>query len=242
MDFVTDLGLDDGLTAVVGAGGKKSTIYTVADELDRAVVTTTVRIPFFDEHVATVLETDRPRDALESVTDWPVGLVPGYEENRYLGYEPHVVDTITESQAPEAILVKADGARNRDFKAPGENEPRIPETADRVLGIASVAAVGKPLDEEWVHRPERVAALTGLEPGDPIGVEDMATVLSSPRGTEKGVPESATFLPVLNKVDDDTDLETAREIADRVLESGRATQVALTHLLGPGEPLLELRS
>jgi probable selenium-dependent hydroxylase accessory protein YqeC len=242
MDFVTELGLDAGLTAVVGAGGKKSTIYTVAAELDRAVVTTTVRIPRFDDHVAELHETADPVSALEAVGSWPVGLVPGYEENRYLGYDPAVVDEIGASSRPQAVLVKADGARNRDFKAPGADEPRVPQTADRVLGLASVHAVGEPLTEDWVHRIERVSELTGLAPGEEIGVEDVATVLSSPAGTEKGVPDTAAFLPVLNKVDDEADREIAREIADLVLERGRADRVALTHLLGPGEPLVEIRS
>ncbi|MFB6110410.1 MAG: selenium cofactor biosynthesis protein YqeC [Halodesulfurarchaeum sp.] len=242
MDFVRALGLDTGLTAVVGAGGKKSSIYAAAAALDRAVITTTVRIPPFDDHVAELHRTADPATTLETVEEWPVGLVPAHEENRYLGYDPAVVEGIASSSVPQAVLVKADGARNRDLKAPGEDEPRIPGSADRVLGLASVQAVGEPLSESWVHRIGRVAELTGLEPGAEIGVEDVATVLSSPAGTEKGVPDSAEYLPVLNKVDDVADRAVAREIADLVLERGRADRVALTHLLGTGEPLIEVRT
>ncbi len=241
MDYVTELGLDSGLTAVVGAGGKKSTLYTVGNELDRAVVTTAVRIPRFDEHVAELYETADPVSTLDSVREWPVGLVPGFEEARYLGYDLATIEAIAESPVPEAVLVKADGARNREFKAPGEDEPRIPSGADRVLGLLSTHVVGKPLTEEYVHRPERVGALTGLENGEEIGIDDVATVLSSPQGTEKHVPETAEYIPVLNKVDDESDRETAREIADQVLESSRAERVALTRLIDPDEPLVEIR-
>ena len=52
MEYATELGLDEGLTAVIGAGGKKSTMYAVAPTLDRAVVTTAVRIPPFEDQVA----------------------------------------------------------------------------------------------------------------------------------------------------------------------------------------------
>lgn len=241
MDYVTELGLDTGLTAVVGAGGKKSTLYTVGNELDRAVITTAVRIPRFDEHVAEIHETTDPVSTLDTVRDWPVGLVPGFEESRYLGYELETIDAIARSGVPEAVLVKSDGARNREFKAPGVDEPRIPPAADRVLGLASTHVVGKPLTEEFVHRPDRVATLTGLDVGAEIGIEDVATVLSSPEGTEKNVPETAEYIPVLNKVDDETDRETARAIADRVLDASSADRVALTQLLGAGEPLVELR-
>jgi probable selenium-dependent hydroxylase accessory protein YqeC len=242
MNFVTELGLDSGLTAVVGAGGKKSTLYTVGAELDRAVLTTAVRIPRFDDHVAELHESADPVSTLESVREWPVGLVPAFEESRYLGYELGTIGEIAESPIPEAVLVKSDGARNREFKAPGEDEPRIPQGADRVLGLVSTHVVGKPLTEEYVHRVDRVGALTGLEPGEEIGVDDVATVLSSPAGTEKSVPRSAEYIPVLNKVDDLADRETARAIADRVLDGSRADRVALTQLRGADEPLVDLHS
>ncbi|MFP4530417.1 MAG: selenium cofactor biosynthesis protein YqeC [Halodesulfurarchaeum sp.] len=241
MEYVSELGLDSGLTAAVGAGGKKSTLYTVGNELDRGVVTTAVRIPRFDEHVAELHETTDPVSTLESVEEWPVGLVPGFEEARYLGYDLDTIEQIAASPIPEAVLVKADGARNREFKAPGEDEPRIPPGADRVLGLVSTHVVGKPLTEEYVHRPERVTELTGLERGETIGVEDVATVLASSEGTEKHVPESAEYVPVLNKVDDEDDRETARAIADRVLEASRAERVVLARLIDPAEPLVEIR-
>jgi len=242
MEYVSELGLDSGLTAVVGAGGKKSTMYAAAPAIDRAVVTTAVRIPPFEESVAELHETTDPLAALENVKDWPVGLVPRYEENRYLGYDFDTIASIADSPIPDAVLVKADGARNREFKAPGTDEPKIPPAADRVLGIVSTQVVGQPLTEEYVHRVERVADLTGLSRGDSITTEAVATVLSSEDGTEKNVPESAEYIPVLNKVDDESALETAREIAAIVLERSRADRVALTQLLDRPEPLVELRN
>ena len=50
----------DGLTCLVGAGGKKTTLYALAARADRAVVTATVRIPIFDPHVAEVVVTEDP--------------------------------------------------------------------------------------------------------------------------------------------------------------------------------------
>lgn len=64
--------------------------------------------------------------------------------------------------------MKADGARNRLFNAPGDHEPQITENTDTVLPIASARIVGEPLTEEFVHRPERVADLADLDIGDEI--------------------------------------------------------------------------
>ncbi|ELZ85485.1 hypothetical protein C454_01170 [Haloferax gibbonsii ATCC 33959] len=229
-----------GVVCVVGAGGKKSTLYALARRLDRAVVTATVRIPIFDQHVADVVVTERPVAALERTTDWPVGVVPDRDrDNRYRGYDPGVVDAIGESDATDTVLVKADGARMREFKAPGDREPRLPTTADTVLPIASVHAVGEPLTEACVHRPERVAALTDLELGDTIRPSDVATVLTSERGGHAGVPDGATVIPVLNKVDDAALEAVAREIASAVLAQSDVPRVVLTQLTA-SEPVVRL--
>lgn len=229
------------LVCVVGAGGKKTALYALAERCERAVVTASVRIPIFDEHVARVVVTDDPLGALADAggdadaDDWPLGLVPAREEGgeRYLGYENALVGEIA-AAAPGPVLVKADGARMREFKAPGDREPQLPAATDVVVPIASAHAVGKPLAGEHVHRPERVAAVTGLEPGEAIGAADVGAVLASPEGGLKGVPEGATVVPVVNKVDDDELEATAREVAaafyERVDEDAPVPYVALTCL------------
>ena len=93
MDIVEALGAESGLTCVVGAGGKKTTLYSLAPRIERAVVTATVRIPIFDSRMAAVHVTDDPVSAIESADGWPVGLVPEREGDRYLGYDPEVVHT-----------------------------------------------------------------------------------------------------------------------------------------------------
>jgi probable selenium-dependent hydroxylase accessory protein YqeC len=227
----------DGLTCVVGAGGKKTTLYALGAAAERAVVTATVRIPIFDEHVARVAVTDDPVTAVEGNDDWPLGLVPEREDDRYRGYEPEVVGEFA-AAAPGPVVVKADGARTREFKAPGEREPRIPAAADTVLPIASVHVVGEPLTEALVHRPERVAALTGLSVGDTVEAEHVAEVLAHPDGGLRDVPPSATVVPVLNKVDDDDLLavarRVAREIHDRLGEARDPPQVPHVALTSRG--------
>ncbi|WP_254546326.1 selenium cofactor biosynthesis protein YqeC [Halomarina pelagica] len=219
------------LVPVVGAGGKKTALYALANLLDRAVVTATVRIPIFDEHVARVVVTDDPAAAVESAgpEDWPLGVVPEREGDRYRGYEPDAVNALAERDL-DAVLVKADGARMREFKAPGEDEPRLPDGADAVLAIASVQVVGHPLTAEYVHRPERVAALTDRDVGDTVRAEDVAAVLADPAGGRKNVPDDATVIPVLNKVDDDDWERTARTVARGVHERADVPYVALTRL------------
>jgi len=216
------------VVAVVGAGGKKSTLYALAAALEGAVVTATVRIPLFDGQVSALRVTHDPERAVREVDARPLGVVPERDgdRSRYLGYDPTTVDALAAS-TEEPILIKADGARTRLFKAPNDDEPQVPESTDLLVPIASVRAVGKPLDSEHVHRPERVAALTGLSPGDPVRPEDLVTVLTHEEGGLKDCPEGARVVPLINMVDDG-DLEaTARPIASEVCASPRVDRVVL---------------
>ncbi|PSQ58825.1 MAG: putative selenium-dependent hydroxylase accessory protein YqeC, partial [Halobacteriales archaeon SW_9_67_25] len=128
------------------------------------------------------------------------------------------------------VLVKADGARMRRFKAPDDREPRLPSRAGTVIPIASAHVMGQPLDGDRVHRVDRVSELTGLDPGDEIRPRDIATVLTSERGGRKGVPEGATVVPLLNMVDDATLEERAREVAHAIHDLADVPRVVLAEM------------
>jgi probable selenium-dependent hydroxylase accessory protein YqeC len=241
MDLTTALDARDATVCAVGAGGKKSTLFALADRLDRPVVTASVRIPIFDDRVAAVRVTEDPVGAIEDADagDWPLGLVPERDRSdRYLGYDADVVAEIADA-APGATLVKADGARLREFKAPGDREPQVPSNADVVVPIASAHAVGEPLTEELVHRPAEVAAITGREVGDEIQPADVATVLASPAGGLKSVPGGATAIPVVNKVDDEADADAARAVAREIRHRANVPRVVLTRLIAD-DPVAEV--
>jgi len=231
MDLIEALSADAPLVCVVGAGGKKTTLYALANRLDRAVVTATVRIPIFDDHVADVRVTRDPVGALRGAADWPLGLVPERErDDRYLGYDRETVTAIRATPGHGPVLVKADGARTRLLKAPDEREPQVPATADTVIPVASARVVGQPLSEEHVHRPERVADLTGLALGDPIGPEDVGAVLASRQGGRKRVPPDATVVPLVNMVDDEELAAMGRRIAAAVHDRADVPRVVLARM------------
>jgi probable selenium-dependent hydroxylase accessory protein YqeC len=229
MDIVGALNAQHGTTCFVGAGGKKTTMAALAERLDRAVVTATVRIPIFDGWVEAVVVTESPRDAIDDASAWPLGVVPAQERpDRYRGYDPATVADLSDVDHP--ILVKADGARMREFKAPSDREPQLPSTASTVVPIASAHVVGEPLTDDIVHRVAEVAAITGLDPGDVIHPRDVAAVLASDRGGLKDVPADATPVPLLNMVDDD-ELETsARAVAEAIHERFDVPRVVLAEM------------
>ena len=244
MNVVDALDAAEGTTCLVGAGGKKTTLYALAERLERAVLTATVRIPIFDREVAGVRVTDDPVAALDGAAgadgeeydtsddlSFPLGLVPDRDRaDRYLGYEPAVVNAVADAH-DGPVLVKADGARTRLLKAPGSHEPQIPSGADTVVPVASVAAAGESLSAESVHRPERVAAITDAAVGDEVTPELIGRVLAHEAGGLKGVPDSATAIPLVNAVDDAAAETVARDIAAAVHEHADVPRVVLARMI-----------
>jgi probable selenium-dependent hydroxylase accessory protein YqeC len=216
------------VTAVVGAGGKKSTLYALAAELERAVVTATVRIPPFGDRVERLEVTGEPVGTVSGNEAWPLGVVPGRDadRDRYLGYDPGRIDALA-SAVEVPVLVKADGARTRWLKAPAEDEPQLPATADLVVPVASARAVGERIDGEHVHRPERLASLLDRPPGSRIRPTDVAAVLGDERGGLKGVPAAARVVPLINMADDGELESVAERIAAELLEADRIDRVVL---------------
>lgn len=214
--------------AFVGAGGKKTAMQRLAVEGTdtglRVGYTTTTAMPpppnipltvtTRQEHPYVLSEHDPPLAfASEYVTE------PERVETKVRGFDPDFLQTVFDSGEFDWVLVKADGARMREFKAPNDDEPVIPDGATHVVPVASVKAVGKPLSDEVVHRPERVAELTDLAIGDTITAETVGTVLAHPDGGLKHVPPAATVTPMVNKADTREEQAVARDVLDHALEA-----------------------
>jgi molybdenum cofactor cytidylyltransferase len=140
------------------------------------------------------------------------------------------------------LLIEADGARQKAIKAPAEHEPAIPAWVDQVIVVAGLSALGKPLDGENVHRPERFAALSGLALGDEITVEALVHVLGSANGGLKNIPENAQRTLFLNQADTPLLQSQAGRIASAF--EGEYPRVMIGSLQKPGQdgPVFCVRS
>lgn len=237
MELREALGLGEGeVVALVGAGGKTSAMFRLARELaqagERVVTTTTTKI-----YTPTPQETDRTllvQDLEEALT----GLAESLREKQIItvacglvsegklgGVPPEWVASFRAVAPGTTVIVEADGAARKSFKAPREGEPVFPGCTTLVVPLVGMDCLGKPLGETWVHRPEVVSRLTGAVPGDPITPEMVATVLLHPRGTMQGRPFAARVIPLLNKVDDAKTEALALPLAELLLAQGVAAVV-----------------
>lgn len=214
------------LVAFVGAGGKKTAMQRLTAEgtaRGRTVgyTTTTAMPPPPDIPLTVTIREGYPY--VLSDHDPPLAFASEYVvnpervEKKVRGFDPAFLKTVFYSGVFDWLLVKADGARMREFKAPNDEEPVVPGASTHVVPVASVQAVGEPLTTDVVHRPERVAKLTGLEIGDTITAEAVGTVLAHPEGGLKNVPPSATVTPMVNKADTPERQTIAHDVLDHAL-------------------------
>ncbi len=244
------------VVTLVGAGGKTSALFRLADEAvadgRRVVTTTTTRIFASQAEQAPsrlVLDPDR-----SAAVDWAALeaklarhghclLVTSLAGPKCEGLPPQVVDALA-ARAHELgislIAVEGDGSRRRPVKAPAPHEPVIPDCTTHLVPVVGLDALGLPLAEPYVHRPERMRAL--LQEADAstrLTPRMIARLVVEPyvrgeREEERGErtphnsaphPPGARLIPLLNKADSAPRLAAARQIAQRLSQWNQPTLI-----------------
>ncbi len=239
----------DEVVALVGGGGKSTAMFRLAREIvekgGRAITTTTTRIfgaqiVLSPAHVPAGEATRERVDA--ALSKHGQVLVIGATDRESGKAEGVSLDLFKQLRAwfPDACLLnEADGSRMRPFKAPAGHEPVIPLETTLVVPVVGADVFGKMLDDDHVHRPELISALSGALLGAPITPEIVARVLAHPDGGRKGVPAGARVIVVINKVESLSDRKPAHETAERLLREPAIHSVILTTLRGE-DPVLEV--
>ena len=211
------------LVALVGAGGKTSTLYALArqgvDNGKKVAVTTTTHIlPHPALPLAGSLEELAALLADRPAATWGRYALP----DKLSGGGPPAEALAV----ADLVLVEADGARLHPLKAPADHEPVIPPEADAVVALAGLDCIGRPIGA-ICHRPERVCALLGVGMDHVLTPADAAAVLAHPQGGRKGVGGSMAFRVLLNKADTPERAAWGREIQDILARQGIFS--AVTH-------------
>lgn len=193
--------------SLVGAGGKTTALFQIARQLAEkspVIVTATAhlgvwQIPLADHHIIA-----KNVDDLLSLPSQGVILVTGEIENeRTKPVASNVLYWLRENSEKLGVflLIEADGSRQKSIKAPASHEPPIPEFTDTVIVLAGLSTIGKPLEEENVHRPEIFSQLSGTPVGETITPKEIISVLTHPQGGLKNIPTHARRIALLNQAD-----------------------------------------
>ncbi len=221
-----DAGAPPPVVAVAGGGGKSSLMYRLGIEAvasgRTAVIAGTTRFTGPKPPFPQLPRVEGEEGALdEAVTralqaSPAVIAVPGHEPKaRFAAMNIETVEAMARIESLGLLALEADGSRLRAFKAPGEHEPVIPPSATHVCVVVGLAALGAPLDDEHVHRPERVRAIVGDEPV--VTDEVIAAVLASEQGGRRSVGDRH-YAAVINQAD--RNLDAAQRLAEVVRAAG----------------------
>ena len=213
------------VVAVAGAGGKTTLVYRLADEGRaaglRVLVTTTT-------HMGTLPEETTGPVILEEEGDLGTRVGKIMRETGYATVLGRYVrpDKIEGLGAPrvdelvsraELVLIEADGARGRSLKVPAPHEPVVPRSTTMLLVVAALDVLGRPLDEERVHRLELVVKATGRIAGQTVDEDAMVAALTHAEGYPSRVAGGVRAAVFLNKAEDPEAWAAAERIAPRLL-------------------------
>ena len=196
---------DSPTIAFVGAGGKTTALFQLAREFkQRVIVTATTHLgawqtPLADHHIIAKSVDDLIKHDFQGVT-----LITGSIENDRTEPIDKLIllwlhDVSKEKSIP--FLIEADGARQKSLKAPAEHEPEIPDFVEMAVVVVGLSGLGKPLNEEYVHRPEIFAKLARQETGAKITAENIVKLICDPKGGLKNIPPRARRVVLLNQAD-----------------------------------------
>jgi probable selenium-dependent hydroxylase accessory protein YqeC len=221
------------LISIVGAGGKTTTMYALAHELARqgrrVVTTTTTQIfmPTRDETEKLIVEAETSTLLKMMKTAWKqhrhVTIATAMNDRgKLVSLQLDIPSLLFQEGGADALIIEADGARHRAIKAPADYEPVVPSETNVALLLMNAEAINQPLSEKIAHRPERIAAVTGINSGDVLTPEIVARLLTSERGALKSVPGMARVYLLITHATIER-REFVLELAGRVRDSGRIT-------------------
>ncbi|MGQ0656967.1 MAG: selenium cofactor biosynthesis protein YqeC [Chromatiales bacterium] len=146
-----------GVVAFVGAGGKKTLMFHIADSHPGGVaITATAHIERLPKRYrqALVIEGEQMMEHVLALRGKRVVAFahPSELTARYAGVSDAELARIVREGGFDVCLVKSDGARGRLIKAPAEHEPLLPAQTTVVIPVVSARVLGRSLSDKVAHR------------------------------------------------------------------------------------------
>lgn len=198
--------------AFVGAGGKTTALFQLARTLIKAegqplvIVTATSHLGAWqfklaDHHIVT--NSPAQVEELEHGFKGVILVTGEMDGDRSTPIKDNLLKWLYRFCCYHSfpLLIEADGSRQKPLKAWAEHEPPIPSFVKLVVQVVGLSGLGKPLGDEYVHRPEIFSRISGLNMGATVTAEALIRVLTHPEGGLKNIPKEARSVILLNQAD-----------------------------------------
>lgn len=202
MKIAQYLHIKPGITALIGAGGKTTLMYKLAQELSASgtvIVCTSTKI--MEPKEMPVLAGGSAEELVTALRGRRVicaGTRVGSEKLSapIIGFEE--LGTLA-----DYVIVEADGAHGLPLKAHADYEPVIPDGTTNTILVMGADAFGQPVSR-ICHRPERFAHIAGVEASSIVTPEVVKRVITT---------EGCGDRLFINKVEEEQAAALARELA-----------------------------
>ena len=205
--------------AVVGAGGKTTSIHHLAKELvslgKRVVITTTTHMFLPTEYGVLVEDKNQVLTMLDTNGLAVVGTpCEGGKMTKVSDSFLEWLQTIT-----DYVLVEADGSKRLPIKVPEKHEPVLPVNTDLVIVVAGLSCLYRPM-EECCHRWKLAMGILECQQTSRITPAHVAKLLNVGYCTNLSIP----YKILLNQCESDECQTAARRIISELDENHIASE------------------
>lgn len=200
---------------IVGAGGKTTCLFTLANELktNKVLVTTTTKIyePNKAMYDKLILESDN----LNNISPKNGITIFGKEINSNGKLLSPSIENLNEIiKKFDYVFIEGDGSKEKPLKGWNDKEPVVLEDTTITLGILSIKNIGKKINEKNIHRLNEFMILTNSREEDEIGVKHLAEVVNNCNGIFKNSKGKKILL--INGVENKKEVELARLLLEYI--------------------------
>lgn len=209
------LNLNNGdLVSIVGAGGKTSLMFTLAEELKRdnkLLVTTTTKIfvPGKEQYDFMAIGPENFQNiGFSNKNGIYVYGKSINEEEKIVGIS---IDMLNDQLSYfDYILVEADGSKGKPIKGWNITEPVISSKTVKTIGVLSIESIGKEINENNIHRVREFLNITNAVEDGIISIDNVISIIFHAGGLFKdSVGERILFI---NKVETNEQMILAEEL------------------------------
>ena len=207
------------LISLVGGGGKSTLLFQIARSAPGSTIaTTTTKMGERQSGGFPIIEGPDFFGLQERSRNEPVFVRQSVKNGKSLGVSSDQCDHwFADKSLCDYMVVEADGARHRPFKAPANFEPVVPSSTSVLLSVIGADALGRVIADQC-HRPLRVAAIAGCSPYQRLTPPRAAAVLISPSGPFKNTPQNARRIVVVTKVPSERDDRTTSRLVSELCD------------------------
>ncbi|MGK0465159.1 MAG: putative selenium-dependent hydroxylase accessory protein YqeC [Clostridium sp.] len=206
------------IISIVGAGGKTTMMFKVAEELRRSnkvLVTTTTKIyvPLEDKYDFICTDSEMMSRYVHMKENGIYILGSGLNgANKILGLSEKELDELVPYF--DYIIIEADGSKKKRLKGWSEFEPVIYKKTTKTIGIIDIQAFGMVISEDNIHRSKIFCELTGAKQRELVSIEHLFNIIINPLGLFKAaLGEKILYI---NKVEGPSDMTLAKSLANKV--------------------------